>query len=55
MNTSALITLLITHSVVTFFMIYFFRKVLITPPEPEPDSYADNDDDPRPNEDLIDR
>ncbi len=50
MNTAALITMLITQGIVTFFMIYFFRKVLRTPPRPEPDSFSENDDEPR--EDL---
>lgn len=44
MNTSALVTLLITHGIVTFCMIYFFVKVLRTPKKPEPDSYSENDD-----------
>lgn len=43
MNTSALITLLITQTIVTSCMVYFFVKVLRTPPKPEPDSYTDND------------
>jgi beta-phosphoglucomutase-like phosphatase (HAD superfamily) len=45
MNTSALITLLITHGIVTFFMVNFFRKVLKAPKKPEPDSYSENDND----------
>ncbi len=44
MNTSALITMLITQGTVAFFMAFFFWKVLRTPPNPEPDSYSDNDD-----------
>jgi hypothetical protein len=43
MNTSALVTLLITHGIVTSCMVYFFVKVLRTPSNPEPDSYSDND------------
>ncbi len=46
MNTSALITLLITHGLVTFFMVYFFRKVLKAPKHAEPDSFSENDDEP---------
>jgi hypothetical protein len=44
MNTSALITMGITQTIVTFFMVYFFIKVLRTPQKPEPDSYSENDD-----------
>lgn len=36
-----------TQLTVTVFTVYFFWKVLKTPPKPEPDSYADNDDEPR--------
>jgi hypothetical protein len=43
MNTSALITLLITHSIVTGCMVFFFVKVLRMPDKPEPDSFSDND------------
>lgn len=45
MNTSALITLLITHGIVTFFMVTFFRQVLKAPKNSEPDSYSENDND----------
>jgi len=34
MNTSALLMLLITEGVVTFFTIYFLVKVLKSPPRP---------------------
>ncbi|WP_347157722.1 hypothetical protein [Pontibacter chitinilyticus] len=44
MNTSALIVMLTTLTLVTGLMIYFFVRVLSTPPRPEPDSYIDNDD-----------
>lgn len=47
MNTSALITMVITQGTVTFLMVYFFAKVLTIPPKQEPDSYSENDDDPR--------
>ncbi len=43
MNTSALITLLASELIITGFTIYFFIKVLRTPPRNEPDSYTDND------------
>jgi hypothetical protein len=46
MNTSALIIMLTTMILVTGLMIYFFMKVINTPPKPEPDSFLDNDDDP---------
>lgn len=44
MNTSALIIMLTTMTLVTGLMIYFFIRVINTPPKPEPDSYLDNDD-----------
>lgn len=44
MNTSALITMIITQVLVTFFMVYFFVKVLRMPKRPEPDSFSENDD-----------
>ena len=46
MNTSALVVMLTTLTLVTGLMIYFFFRVVNTPPKPEPDSYLDNDDDP---------
>ncbi|MCB0516455.1 MAG: hypothetical protein R2798_12525 [Chitinophagales bacterium] len=47
MNTSALITMILVQVPVTIVTIYFFLKVLRTPPRAEPDSYIDNDDVPR--------
>lgn len=44
MKTDALILMLLVQGTVTAFTIYFFVKVLKTPPNPEPDSYTDNDD-----------
>ena len=44
MNTEALITMVLTQGIVTFFALYFFYKVLTTPPKPEPDSFSENDD-----------
>ena len=38
--------MLTTITLVTGLMIYFFAKVLTTPPKPEPDSYIENDDEP---------
>ena len=47
MTTSALIMIILTQGTVLEATIYFFRKVLKTPPKPEPDSYKDNDNAPR--------
>jgi len=47
MNTSALVLMLMVQVTVACITAYFFWKVLKTPPKPEPDSYSDNDDDPR--------
>ncbi len=47
METTALILWLTTISVITSVTIYFFAKVLFTKPKPEPDSYSENDDEPR--------
>ncbi len=44
MNTSALVLMLATQLTVAGFTIYFFYKVLKTPPKPEPDSYNENED-----------
>lgn len=47
MNTSALIMMVVTEVLVTFITVYFFYRVLTTPPKPEPDSYNENDDEVR--------
>lgn len=44
MNTTALIMMVVTLSVITGVTGFFFWKVLTTPPRPEEDSYSDNDD-----------
>ena len=44
MNTTALIFMIISQTLITGMMIYFFLKVLFTKPRPEPDSYSENDD-----------
>ncbi|MGB5315983.1 MAG: hypothetical protein WBN56_08265 [Robiginitalea sp.] len=44
MNTSALILMLFTTLGVTGMLVYFIVRVLTTPPNPEPDSYLENDD-----------
>ncbi len=43
MNTSALILMLFTILGVTGMLVYFIVRVLTTPPNPEPDSYLEND------------
>lgn len=47
MTTSALILMVGVQLSVISITIYFFRKVLKTPPRQEPDSYSENDDQPR--------
>jgi hypothetical protein len=44
MSNSALILMVSVQVIVTLVTAYFFRKVLKTPPQPEPDSYSENDD-----------
>jgi hypothetical protein len=44
MSTSALITMVVTEVAITVITVYFFWKVLKTPPKPEPDSYVNNDE-----------
>ena len=43
MNVSALIVMLSSIFLTTSLTIYFFYRVLVTPPKPEPDSYLDNE------------
>lgn len=47
MNSSALIMMLTTEIAVTIITIYYFVKILRTPPKQEPDSFIDNDDEKR--------
>jgi hypothetical protein len=47
MSTSALFTMVVTEVAITLITVYFFRKVLKTPPKPEPDSYTENDNEVR--------
>jgi heme/copper-type cytochrome/quinol oxidase subunit 2 len=42
MSTIALLMMIPTVTVVTFVTVYFFWKVLKTPPKTEPDSYYEN-------------
>lgn len=44
MNTSALILMIFTVGLVVCITVYFFIKVLRTPPNPEPDSFSQNDE-----------
>lgn len=43
MSASALTMMLIVQVFITGVTFYFFLKVLLAPPKPEPDSYKDND------------
>ncbi len=47
MSSGALTLMLLVQISVTIVTGFFFWKVLKTPPKPEPDSYDDNDNDPR--------
>ncbi len=47
MNTSALITMILAQGTIISLTAYFFYKVLTMPPKDEPDSYSENDDEPR--------
>ncbi|MDP2188018.1 MAG: hypothetical protein Q8J69_04965 [Sphingobacteriaceae bacterium] len=47
MTTGAFILMVTVQLTVTIITAYFFWKVLKSPLKPEPDSYADNDNDPR--------
>ncbi|WP_297868084.1 hypothetical protein [uncultured Flavobacterium sp.] len=44
MNSAALITMILAQGIVIVLTLYFFYKVLTTPPVQEPDSFLDNDD-----------
>lgn len=47
MKTEALTLMLFAVCSVTAITVYFFYRVLTTPPKKEPDSYSENDDVPR--------
>lgn len=47
MKTQALIFMILVQGTVIGLTAYFFWKVLKTPPNPEPDSFTENDDEPR--------
>lgn len=44
MNSAALTTMLLTQGIVIGFTLFFFYKVLSTPPRQEPDSFEENDE-----------
>ena len=44
MNSEALIIMIVTQGLVTGITLYYFYKVLTTPPKPEPDSFLENDE-----------
>jgi hypothetical protein len=43
MNTSALILMISVWTIVTAIVAFFFYKVLTIKPNPEPDSFSEND------------
>jgi hypothetical protein len=47
MNPNALTIMLVTELTISAFTVYYFWKVVTTPPKAEPDSYTGNDDVPR--------
>ncbi len=47
MSSAALYVMIPTLVVITWATVYFFVKVLKAPSEPEPDSFSENDDEPR--------
>ena len=47
MNSSALLMMVATQLIVTGFTGYFFYRVLTGKPSTEPDSFSENDDEPR--------
>ncbi len=47
MTLSAIFMMVIVQLVVACITALLFIKVLKTPPKPEPDSYSENDEDPR--------
>jgi hypothetical protein len=47
MNSQALVLMITTQLLVISLTGYFFYRVLTTKPRPEPDSYEENDNEPR--------
>ena len=47
MNTSALILMIAAQGAIIGCAVYFFRLVLKAPPKVEPDSFSENDNEPR--------
>ncbi len=44
MNTPALIMMVTTELIVSIITVYFFYRILVSSPKPEPDSFSENDD-----------
>lgn len=44
MNSAALVTMVLAQGIVIALTLYFFYKVLTTPPTQEPDSFSKNDE-----------
>jgi hypothetical protein len=49
MSSSGMTMMLVTEISITLITCFFFFKVLFTKPNPEPDSYLDNDDEEHKN------
>lgn len=47
MNSTALILMVTVQATVLCITGYFFYRVLTTPAKPEPDSFSENDEEPR--------
>ncbi|MBU2525300.1 MAG: hypothetical protein RQ735_08945 [Flavobacteriaceae bacterium] len=47
MTTPAILTMIIAQGTIISLAVYFFYRVLTTPPKEEPDSFSENDDEPR--------
>jgi len=47
MTTGALVMMILAEGIITVITVYFFWKVIKTPPRKEPDSFVENDEEPR--------
>lgn len=47
MSSGALLMMTVTEVVITAVTCYFFYKIVTIKPNPEPDSYSDNDEEER--------
>lgn len=54
MNSEALVTMLCVQLPVIAITVYFFYRVLTTPPKAEPDSFSDNEGGKVESDDVID-